>query len=408
VKIMINFKAMRLITFTVAISLLFSTGCSPNSTNESQNKLKQDEKTVTGYKAINTYTILTKNTSRILGNNAEQISLATACMIWPATETGNRPKAVLIAPSESWQIQLAAVDLIHHPSDGPLLLSSKENISEAVFSELSRLKPVGSADGIQVITIGMSENVGKQLRDKGYKIHEIKGDNLNKLAEDIDGYYASISGKLPNSVIIGSSEQLEYTLPAGNWIAHMPEPLLYVTKDNIPTETETALKKRDGNVNIYLLGPASVISKNIETELQKYGKVTRISGNTPYANAIAFAKFKDKSTDFGWGITMPGHGLLLVSKSQAKECIPTVAFAHRGKHAPLLITDTDKAPQELLDYLKQLKPRFVKAPTEGPYTHLFIAGDNPWISQSQQGNLDHLIEIEPTNGEGGTSSKMNH
>jgi hypothetical protein len=105
---------------------------------------------------------------------------------------------------------------------------------------------------------------------------------------------------------------------------------------------------------------------------------------------------------------MPGHGLLLVSKSQTKECISTVAFAHRGKHAPLLITDSDKAPQELLDYLKQLKPRFVKAPTEGPYTHLFIAGDNPWISQAQQGNLDHLIKIEPINGEGGTSSKMKH
>lgn len=195
---MTNFREIRLISFTVAIPLLFSTGYSRN-TNVKQNNLKQGEKTVTSDKAINTYTILTKNTSRILGNNAEQIALATACMIWPATETGNRPKAVLIAPSESWQIQLAAVDLIHHPSDGPLLVSNKENISEAVLSELSRLNPVGSTDGIKVITIGMSDNAGKQLRDKGYKIHEIKGDNPNKVAEDIDEYYSSFSGDLPNS-----------------------------------------------------------------------------------------------------------------------------------------------------------------------------------------------------------------
>ncbi|MBU3114872.1 cell wall-binding repeat-containing protein, partial [Clostridium lacusfryxellense] len=403
--------AIRLITIIMAMPLLFFTGCKRNYTNESQNNLKQGENTVKGdkAKAINTYTVLTKNTSRILGNNAEGISLATACMIWPATEIGNRPKAVLIAPSESWQIQLAAVDLIHHPSDGPLLVSSKENISEAVFSELSRLNPIGSTDGIKIITIGMSENAGKQLRDKGYKIHELKGDNPNKLAEDIDNYYSSISGDLPNSVIIGSSEQLEYTLPAGNWIAHMPEPLLYVSKDTIPPETENALKKRKGNANIYLLGPASVVSKNIETKLQKYGKVTRISGDTPYANSIAFSKFKDHATGFGWGITMPGHGLLLVSKSHAKESIASVAFSHRGKHAPLLITDTDKAPQELLDYLKELKPHFKNEPTEGPYTHLFIAGDNPWISQEQQGNLDNLIEIEPENGQGETSpNKMNH
>jgi hypothetical protein len=405
---MTNFKAIRLISFTITIPLLLSTGCKPNYTNYKQNNLKQGENTVTGDKAINTYTVVTKNTSRILGNNAEGISLATACMIWPATENDNRPKAVLIAPSESWQIQLAAVDLIHHPSDGPLLISSKENISEAVFSELSRLNPVGITDGITVITVGMSDNAGKQLRDRGYKIHEIKGDNPNKLAEDIDMYYSSISGELPNSVIVASSEQLEYALPAGNWIAHMPEPLLYVTKDNIPPETENALKKRKGNANIYLLGPASVVSNNIETQLQKYGKVTRISGDTPYSNAIAFARFKDNKTDFGWGITMPGHGLLLVSKSQAKECISAAAFSHRGKHSPLLLTDSAKAPQELLDYLKQLKPRFEKSPTEGPYNHLFIAGDNPWISQEQQGHLDHLIEIEPSNGKDGTSPKMKH
>lgn len=234
---MITFKAIKLITFTITIPLLLSTGCKPNYTNYKQNNLNQGKNTVTGDKAINTYTIVTKNTSRILGNNAEGISLATACMIWPATENGNRPKAVLIAPSESWQIQLAAVNLIHHPSDGPLLISSKENISEAVFSELSRLNPVGITDSITVITVGMSDTAGKQLRDRGYKIHEIKGDNPNKLAEDIDMYYSSISGELPNSVIVASSEQLEYTLPAGNWIAHMPDPLLYVTKDNIPPET---------------------------------------------------------------------------------------------------------------------------------------------------------------------------
>jgi hypothetical protein len=123
---------------------------------------------------------------------------------------------------------------------------------------------------------------------------------------------------------------------------------------------------------------------------------------------IAFSKFKDNATDFGWGITMPGHGLLLASRPQAKECIAAAAFSHRGKHAPLLLTDSDKAPQELVDYLKQLKPRFEKDPTEGPYNHLFITGDTPWISQEQQGNLDHLIEIEPADGEGGTSPKMKH
>lgn len=406
---MINLKSTKVIISAVLILLLFYTGCVTNKSNDKQNNLKQGENTVVENKAMNTYSIVTKNTSRILGNNAEGISLSTACMIWPATEMGNRPKIALIAPSESWQVQLIAVDLIHHPSDGPLLITSKDKISDAVLSELTRLNPVGSSDGTKVITVGMSDTAGKQLTDKGYKIHQIKGDNIYKLAEDIDSYYASVGGGLPNSVIISSSEQLEYSIPAANWIAHMPEPLLYITKDTIPPETDSALRKRNGKANIYLLGPESVVDKNTETKLQTYGKVTRISGDTPYSNAIAFAKFKDSATGFGWGITMPGHGLLLVSKSQVKECIPAAAFSHRGKHAPLLITDSNNAPQELLNYLEQLKPHFQKEPTEGPYTHLFIAGDNPWISQEQQGNLDHLIEIEAANGEGGVdSNKMKH
>lgn len=39
----------------------------------------------------------------------------------------------------------------------------------------------------------------------------------------------------------------------------------------------------------------------MEKELSKYGKVTRISGETPVENSIAFAKFKDEKTKFGWG-----------------------------------------------------------------------------------------------------------
>ncbi len=408
-------KSIKTIFFAILIQLVLFTGCTRNNTNANQNNPKNNQQqvgnTVLDNEAINMYSLFTKNTSRILGTTSEGISLSTSCIIWPASEIGNRPKVVLIAPSESWQIQLVATDLIHHPSDGPLLITSKDKISDAVLGELSRLNPIGDSNGTKIITVGISDSAAKQLTDKGYKIHQIKGDNAYKLAEDIDSYYASVAGELPNSVIISSSEQVEYTIPAANWIAHMPEPLLYVTKDNIPSETESALGKRNGKANIYVLGPESVISKSIEVTLKKYGKVTRISGDNPYSNAIAFSKFKDKNTGFGWGITMPGHGLLLVSSSQAKESIATASFSHRGKHAPLLLTDNNKAPQELLEYLKQLKPYFEKDPTEGPYNHIYITGNNQWITQEQQGNLDHLIEIEAATVEspGGTNSnKMTH
>lgn len=59
----------------------------------------------------------------------------------------------------------------------------------------------------------------------------------------------------------------------------MPEPLLYVTKDEVPHATVKALQERQGNASIYGLRPDSVISEKIEEALKEYGKVTRISGD---------------------------------------------------------------------------------------------------------------------------------
>ncbi|MEW9670238.1 cell wall-binding repeat-containing protein [Ammoniphilus sp. 3BR4] len=344
--------------------------------------------------------VVTKNTSRVLGSNAEEISISTSKMIWPATPAGTTPNVVLVAPDNNWQVQLVTVDLIHHPSDGPLLVSNPSSISDAVMTELKRLNPKGAQDGTQVIAVGMDEAAIKQLGDANFKVKEIKGDNPAQIAGAIDDYYASVCGELPQSVIVSTSEQLEYAAPAGNWIAHMPEPLLYVTKDDIPEETDQALNKRNGQADIYLLGPESAVSKQVEEDLKKYGQVTRIAGDDPYTNAIAFAKYKDPNTGFGWGITQPGHGLMLVNKDQVNQAIPAVAFSHRGKHAPMLLSDMDTAPDTLLAYLKELKPLFTKDPTEGPYNHLFIVGGSESISNDQQGNLDHLIEIESASGGG--------
>ncbi|MCP1307472.1 cell wall-binding repeat-containing protein [Paenibacillus tyrfis] len=82
----------------------------------------------------------------------------------------------------------------------------------------------------------------------------------------------------PPSVVVGSMDSEEYTMPAVNWISHSPEPLLYVKKDEIPQETVDALKIRGGKANIYLLGPESVVSPKVQSELGQYGKVVRIAG----------------------------------------------------------------------------------------------------------------------------------
>ena len=343
----------------------------------------------------------TKNTTRLNGTTAAEIALSTSRMIWPATANGTKPNVVLLVPDDSWQLQLAMLDLVHHPSDGPLLVTKKDSVAADVLAEIKRLNPAGVADGTQVITIGLDEKTGAQLKEAGFAVQSLSAANPAAAAAEIDAYYAEVSGELPNSVVIASSEQAAFAAPAGSWISHMPEPLLYAEQKTIPAETVAALKKRNGKAVMYILGPDSVISAQVEKELAQYGRVVRIAGKNPAENAIAFAAYKDAATGFGWGITKPGHGLVLANEAKAAEAIPALPFAHRGKHAPLLLTSAaDKAPDALTAYLKQLKPLFQKEPTEGPYNHLYIVGGTQAVSNEQQGDLDHLIEIEAASGGG--------
>ena len=118
----------------------------------------------------------------------------------------------------------------------------------------------------------------------------------------------------------------DYTLPAVSWIAHMPETMLYVDEKNVPDETAQALHKRKGKANIYIIGPEKVVSRAVEDEPRQYGKVTRISGDDPFENAVQFAQFNDPVTGFGWGVQSPGYSLVLDTR------VPVLSIA---LHCPI-------------------------------------------------------------------------
>ncbi|WP_051271260.1 ArsR family transcriptional regulator [Shimazuella kribbensis] len=346
----------------------------------------------------------TKNITRINQDDPIQVAIETSQIIWPATSDGNRPSAVLIGVIGDWKVNLPAVTLVHHPNNGPLLYAEKNQIPKTTLQELQRLKPTGSKmnKGVQVILVGdFADSVREQLEKQGWKVDQIKGNEPAQMANEFDAYYAKVSGgKFPNGIVVGSMDSSDYTLPAANWIAHMPEPLLYVSKNSIPQATMNALKQRKNKATIYLLGPESVVSKKVEQQLQAYGKVTRISGETPEANAIAFARFKDASTGFGWGVNQPGHGLTFVKTDQVDAGIASAPFAHLGKHAPMLLLQETELSSLIHGYLMGLQPKYKTEPTEGPYNHGFIIGTEKSIPFSSQGMIDEMLEIVSASGEG--------
>lgn len=341
----------------------------------------------------------TKNITRLDESDPVELAVMTSQLIWPATHEETRPGTIILSAVDSWQLTLASADLIHHPNNGPILLINDDLIPESTMNEINRLQPKGNSEGTQVKVMGnVSERVLEALAD--YTIDQINDDNPASFAAEIDRFYAEVSGELPESIIIVSSEDKakEFSVIATYWIAHMPEPVLYVTENDIPDETIEAIKKRD-NPNLYILGPDSVISKQVEQQLNELGNVTRIEGKNPSEASIAFTLFKDEESDFGWGIDDPGHGFSFLSSETPNFALVTAPLAHLGKHAPLLILDKGKLTENMARYLAKVKPTFEESPMEGPYNHGFVVGSLDDLSYDTQGIIDSKLEIEKEDGD---------
>lgn len=404
----LTLKSIILLT-VLAIAL---TACN-NTNNTDQSNMQSMDHSKMGHGNSNTsnqgatqnrLTLNTKNVTRINQDDPIKVAVETSQMVWPATTDQNRPGTVLLGLKGDWKVNLPSVTLIHHPNNGPLLYAEKDNIPDVTLKEIQRLKPMGSPsnNGIQVILIGdFSLKVKQQLKEKGFKVDNITGNEPTQMANKLDAYYAKASGgKFPAGVIVGSLDAPEYTLPSANWIAHMPEPLLYVKKDSVPNPTIDALKQRGGKANIYILGPEQVVSKTVEEQLKPYGKVIRISGANPEENAIAFAQYKDPTTGFGWGVTEPGHGFTFNRVNNIDAAIATAAFAHLGKHAPMLLLDGEELSGKLHEYLMGIQPKFKDDPTVGPYNHGFVIGTDKTIPFTTQGMIDQMLEITSESGGG--------
>ncbi|MDQ0253461.1 hypothetical protein J2S74_000833 [Evansella vedderi] len=316
-------------------------------------------------------------------------------------QEANQPGTIMLAPYENWQLALASLNLVHHPNDGPLLFSDNGTIPEVIFNEIERLDPKGNVNGIQIMVLGkLNDEELEKLAD--YEVQQITEDTPAAFAYEIDEIYTNLINNVPNSVIIGSMDDSakEYTIPAGSWITHMDESLLYVSMDEIPEETIAALEKRGGNANIYVVGPESVVSGEVFDQLSQFGEVTRIGGETPAQVSIEFAKFKDEETSFGWGVSNPGHGLVMVSTEIPELAITAAPFAHLGKHAPMVWLEDGRFTEEMHVYLELLKPIFEHTPTEGPFNHAYLIGSEELVTHQTQGYLDEMLEIVPANGGG--------
>jgi Cell wall binding domain 2 (CWB2) len=338
----------------------------------------------------------TRNTTRVGGADPIADAAAIAQAVYPSRDADTRPAAVALVDTEDWRVAISAAQLMAGPLQAPALFTDGGELPGATQQALGRLVPSGAdeAGGAQVIRIGAAAAA------EGYKTTAVEGGDAPALAQSIDRLQIAAAGKPSQAIVVASSDEPGYAMPAAGWAAKSGDPVLWVSRDAVPGPTRAAIKAHK-RPRIYVLGPKSAISEKVVATLSKLGETRRVGAADPVANAIAFARFTDGG--FGWNVVDPGHGLVFANTQRPLDAAAAAPLSGSGTYGPLLLlTAGNVLPAPLQDYLLDIQPGYDKDPVRGVYNHGWIIGDEAAMSVDVQARIDSLLEIEPVERGGGS------
>ena len=340
--------------------------------------------------------VATRNTTRISGPDPTTDAAAAALATHPPAPEAPKLAAVTLVPDDGWQAGIAASVLAGPPLRFPVLISQHGAVPDATTQALAQLNPQGggASGDTQVYSAG-----GASV-PSGLKSQEVPGDSPAEIANSIDQLRQRLIKEEPEHILLVSSDQAGYAMPAAAWAARSGDPVLFTGRNQVPSATLAALR-RHAAATVYLLGPESVISKDV---VQQVGRVSatvqRIGATGAVQSALLFARYSDGT--FGWNLNDPGHGLELANADRPLDAAAAASLASSGKWGPLLITDTtDALPPELRSFLLDIKPGYETDPTRAVYNHIWLMGDATAIGGQVQAELDELAELAPIGAAGG-------
>jgi hypothetical protein len=304
-----------------------------------------------------------------------------------------------LVDAEDWASGVAAASLVAEPVGAPILLTDGEDVPDVTASALRALAPRGSAatDERQAFRIGAAAKSG------GLRTLDVGGGNPAKVAAEVDRLRERLTGSEPEHLLVVSSDEPAFAMPAAAWAARSGDPVLFVTRKSVPAPTLEALKRHE-EVPVYVLGPSSVVSEKAFDAINEAAPgAKRVAGPDPVQSAIAFARYTDGT--FGWNINDPGHGFVIASTERPADAGAAAPLSASGTWGPLLVTeDGSKLPSALRGYLLDLKPGYVTDPTRAFYNHVWIVGDQDAISVPFQAQVDELAELAKVKSGSGTSA----
>jgi hypothetical protein len=334
----------------------------------------------------------TSNTTRVAGADSVAVAAGIALAVFPNAGGVDGPNAVTLVPAEDWAAGIAAASLVRDPVSAPILLTDGDELPDLTASALDSLAPRGSAetDGRQAFAVGSAPE------PDGFKTTRIEGAGAAEIAAEIALLRERLAGGEPAHLVVATSDDPEFAMPAAAWAARSGDPVLFAQRDSVPAATLDVIE-RFKNAPVYLLGPERAISAKAEKQIEEATKAqVRRAGedDDPVANSIAFARYVDGT--FGWNINDPGHGFVIANSSRPADAAAAAALSGSGTWGPLLLTDdAESLPADLESYLLDMKPGYEDDPTRAVYNHLWIAGDESAVSVDFQVEVDQIAEVAP-------------
>jgi hypothetical protein len=340
--------------------------------------------------------VATRNTTRISGPDPIDDAAAAALATHPPAPEAAKLEAVSLVPDDAWQAGIAASVLAGPPMRFPVLISQHGAVPDATSQALAQLNPQGggASGDVQVYSAG-----GASV-PSGLKSQEVPGDSAAEIANSIDQLRQRLTKQEPEHIVLASADGEGYAMPAAAWAARSGDPVLFTGRNQVPAATMAALR-RHAAATVYILGPESVISKDVVKQVGRVSSsVQRVGATGAVQNALLFARYSDGT--FGWNINDPGHGLELANTDRPLDAAAAASLASSGKWGPLLLTDTtDALPPELRSFLLDIKPGYEADPTRAVYNHIWIMGDATAIGGQVQAEIDELAELAPIGAGGG-------
>jgi hypothetical protein len=339
--------------------------------------------------------VATRNTTRISGPDPVSDAAAAALATHPPAPRRGPLDAAVLVPDDSWQSGIAAAVLAGPPTRIPVLISQHGAVPDATSEALSQLNPRGGGPGdVQVYALD-----GASV-PSGVKSGKLAGDTPAAISNSVDQLRQRLVGREPDHILIVNSSEPGYAMPAAAWAARSGDPVLFTGKKQVPSATVAALRRHAASA-VYVLGPESVVSKTVLSQLGRVSaSVTRVGATGVVQNALLFARYTDGS--FGWNINDPGHGLELANADRPLDAAAAASLASSGQWGPLLVTDTaDALPPELHSFLLDIKPGYEADPTRAVYNHVWLMGDASAIGGEVQAEIDELAELAPVGAAGG-------